>query len=123
MQNPDALLISGEHTGKYVAVFDPLDGSSNIDCNVSVGSIFGLYRRISTDAPSAGDALQSGSALVAAGYACYGSSTQMVITMGKGVHIFTLDPSIGEYILTDRDVKIKDPPQTVSHSGRDSPPG
>ena len=68
-QDPEATIVEARLSGKYVVVFDPLDGSSNIDCNVSVGSIFGIYRRLHADAPaSAADALQPGSALIAAGY-------------------------------------------------------
>jgi len=111
-ENPEAVILSTSR-GKYVVVFDPLDGSSNIDCNVSVGSIFGIYRRLSEDEPSVADALQPGTALIAAGYAMYGSSTQMVLSLGAGVHIFTLDPSIGEFLLTDTNVRIPDPPQTI----------
>lgn len=113
VQNPEPVLLSGPKAGKYVVVFDPLDGSSNIDCNVSVGSIFGIYKRTNMDEVTVDDALQPGTALVAAGYAMYGSSTQMVLTLGEGVHIFTLDPSIGEFLLTDSNVRIPDPPQTV----------
>ena len=95
-------MFTGEHSGKYAVVFDPLDGSSNIDCNVSVGSIFGIYKRktASTGAASLEDVLQPGSELVGAGYAMYGSATQLVLTFGSGVNVFTLDPSIGEFLLT-----------------------
>ncbi len=95
-------------TPHYVVVFDPLDGSSNIDVNVSVGTIFGIYRRISD--PSGGitaeDFLQKGSNLVAAGYVLYGTSTLLVYTTGNGVNGFTLDPSIGEFCLSHRDIKM-----------------
>nr|XP_031303010.1 fructose-1,6-bisphosphatase 1 isoform X1 [Camelus dromedarius] len=93
--------------GKYVVCFDPLDGSSNIDCLVSIGTIFGIYRKNSTDEPSEKDALQPGRNLVAAGYALYGSATMLVLAMVNGVNCFMLDPAIGEFILVDRDVKIK----------------
>lgn len=93
---------------KYVVVFDPLDGSSNIDVNVSVGTIFGIYRRKSSiDGPcSMEDFLQKGSDLVAAGYVLYGTSTLLVYTTGRGVNGFTLDPSIGEFCLSHRDIQI-----------------
>ncbi len=93
---------------KYVVVFDPLDGSSNIDVNVSVGTIFGIYRRkTSTDEEvQLSDFLQKGSDLVAAGYVLYGTSTILVYTTGDGVNGFTLDPSIGEFCLSHRDIKI-----------------
>lgn len=93
---------------KYVVVFDPLDGSSNIDVNVSVGTIFGIYRRKSPkDGPcTMEDFLQKGSDLVAAGYVLYGTSTLLVYTTGRGVNGFTLDPSIGEFCLSHRDIQI-----------------
>ena len=80
-------------TGKYVIFFDPLDGSSNIDVNVSVGTIFSIYRRLPGDL--AGAVLQPGWKQVAAGYVVYGSSTILVYTAGHGVYGFTLDPGIG----------------------------
>ncbi len=88
--------------GKYVVCMDPLDGSSNIDYNVSVGTIFSIYRRISErgDHVSTDDFVQSGDKQVAAGYIIYGSSTMMVYTTGNGVNGFTLDPSIGEFCLS-----------------------
>ncbi len=93
---------------KYMVVFDPLDGSSNIDVNVSVGTIFGIFRRKSpADGPvTMDDFLQTGSELVAAGYVLYGTSTILVYTTGNGVNGFTLDPSIGEFCLSHRDIKI-----------------
>jgi len=93
---------------KYILVMDPLDGSSNIDVNVSVGTIFGIYRRISEsdkDVTKA-DFLQKGRELVAAGYVLYGTSTILVYTTGRGVNGFTLDPSIGEFCLSHRDMQI-----------------
>lgn len=93
---------------KYLVVFDPLDGSSNIDVNVSVGTIFGIFRR-KTD-PSVPvtveDFLQKGTDMVAAGYVLYGTSTILVYTTGNGVNGFTLDPSIGEFCLSHRDIKM-----------------
>ena len=81
-------------TGKYVLLYDPLDGSSNIDYNVSVGTIFAIYRRKTADGPGTlEDCLQKGRDLVAAGYIIYGSSTMMVYSTGQGVHGFTLDPA------------------------------
>ena len=93
---------------KYIVVFDPLDGSSNIDVNVSVGTIFGIYRRKSDPSVSVTmeDFLQKGTALVAAGYVLYGTSTLLVYTTGNGVNGFTLDPSIGEFCLSHRNIKI-----------------
>jgi len=93
---------------KYVVVFDPLDGSSNIDVNVSVGTIFGIYRRVTEPDTTItkDDFYQNGSELVAAGYVLYGTSTVLVYTTGRGVNCFTLDPSIGEFCLSELDVKI-----------------
>ncbi len=93
---------------KYVVVFDPLDGSSNIDVNVSVGTIFGIYRRLSDTDKSIKehDFLQPGAQLVASGYVLYGTSTMLVYTTGRGVNGFTLDPSIGEFCLSHRDINI-----------------
>lgn len=92
---------------KYVVLIDPLDGSSNIDVNVSVGTVFSIYRRISEEGPGQlEDCLQSGIHQVAAGYVVYGSSTMMVYTTGHGVNGFTLDPSIGEFCLSHPDMKI-----------------
>jgi fructose-1,6-bisphosphatase I len=98
--------------GDYVLVFDPLDGSSNIDVNVSIGTIFSIYRKVSSgDRGTMEDCLQSGRALVAGGYVLYGSSTMLVYSSGTGVHGFTLDPSIGEFVLSHRDISMPEPPQ------------
>ena len=88
--------------GKYIVCMDPLDGSSNIDVNVSIGTIFSLYRRISPigQKPNNNDFLQPGTLQVAAGYIIYGSSTMLVYTTGSGVTGFTLDPGIGEFCLS-----------------------
>ncbi len=93
---------------QYVVVMDPLDGSSNIDVNVSVGTIFGIYKRISpVDGPcKIEDFLQKGTALVAAGYVLYGTSTLLVYSTGDGVNGFTLDPSIGEFCLSHRNIQM-----------------
>jgi len=87
--------------GKYAVLFDPLDGSSNIDVNAAVGTIFSIYRRISMEGRgTVADVLQPGCKQVAAGYVMYGSSTMLVYTTGQGVHGFTLDPTIGEFLLS-----------------------
>jgi fructose-1,6-bisphosphatase I len=93
--------------GKYVLLFDPLDGSSNIDVNVPVGTIFSILRKV-TDGPDGTleDMLQAGTEQVAAGYVIYGASTMFVYTAGDGVHGFTLDPSIGEFLLSHDDMRI-----------------
>ncbi|HET9275452.1 MAG TPA: class 1 fructose-bisphosphatase [Gemmatimonadales bacterium] len=96
----------GYPVGKYVVLFDPLDGSSNIDANAPVGTIFSIYKRVSRDGRGdASDLLQQGRLQVAAGYVMYGSSVMLVYTAGKGVHAFTLDPTIGEFVLSNRDLK------------------
>lgn len=95
------------NSGKYMVCMDPLDGSSNIDVNVSVGSIFSIYRRKVLDVPVCEDEVfQYGHEQIAAGYVIYGSSTMLVYTTGKGVNGFTLDPSIGEFCLSHPDMKI-----------------
>ncbi|XP_076005636.1 fructose-1,6-bisphosphatase 1-like [Genypterus blacodes] len=106
-ENERAIIVEPDSRGKYIVCFDPLDGSSNIDCLVSIGTIFSIYKKNTDDEPNEKDALQSGRNLVAAGYALYGSATMMVISTGQGVNCFMLDPAIGEFILVDRDVKIK----------------
>lgn len=94
---------------KYIVCIDPLDGSSNIDCNVAVGTIFSIYRRKSVEGEATlADVLQKGTQQVAAGYVIYGSSTMLVYTTGKGVNGFTLDPSIGEFCLSHPNMTIPD---------------
>jgi fructose-1,6-bisphosphatase I len=96
--------------GKYVLLFDPLDGSSNIDVNVPVGTIFSVLRRVTAGQGqgTAEDMLQPGLQQVAAGYVIYGSSTMLVYTTGHGAHGFTLDPSIGEFLLSHPNIRIPD---------------
>lgn len=115
-EEPDIVPIpEGYPTGRYVLVFDPLDGSSNIDVNASIGTIFGIYRRVSTDGPpSLVDCLQPGRDLAAAGYIIYGSSIMMVYTTGNGVHGFTLDPGVGEFLLSHPDIRIPPEPKYYS---------
>lgn len=94
--------------GKYIVLMDPLDGSSNIDVNVSVGTIFSIYKRVSPvgSEVTEADFLQPGRKQIAAGYVIYGSSTMLVYSTGNGVHGFTLDPSIGVFCLSHQDMKI-----------------
>ena len=102
-------------TGKYVLVYDPLDGSSNIDYNVSIGTIFAIYKRKTIQGHGTiEDCLQKGRDLVAAGYFIYGSSTMFVYSSGSGVHGFTLDPSVGEFLLTHPNIRIPDNPKYYS---------
>lgn len=93
--------------GKYVLLFDPLDGSSNIDANISIGTIFSIYRRVTPDGKpgTLEDCLQQGMKQVAAGYIVYGSSTILVYSAGHGAHGFTLDPSFGEFLLSHPNIK------------------
>ena len=93
--------------GKYVLLYDPLDGSSNIDVNVSIGTIFSIHKRITPDhgPGSLTDCLQPGRNQIAAGYVIYGSSTVLVYSVGQGVHLFTLDPTIGEFRLLGRNIR------------------
>jgi fructose-1,6-bisphosphatase I len=101
--------------GKYVLLFDPLDGSSNIDFNVGVGTIFAIYQRVSKEGRGTlEDCLQPGRNLVAAGYIVYGTSTMFVYTTGQGVHGFTLDPSIGEFLLSHDNIRIPNVPTYYS---------
>jgi len=106
----------GGKRGKYVLMFDPLDGSSNIDVNASIGTIFSIHRKITTGADDGAveDCLQKGTEQVAAGYFIYGSSTMMVYTTGHGVHGFTLDPSLGEFLLSHE--RITTPPRGKIYS-------
>ncbi len=92
--------------GKYLILFDPLDGSSNIDVNISVGTIFSILKRSDGDKVAVGDFLRPGSEQVCSGYIIYGSSTMLVYTTGHGVHGFTLDPSVGEFILSHENITM-----------------
>ncbi|MBE8719799.1 class 1 fructose-bisphosphatase [Sphingobacterium pedocola] len=106
-ENPICIQSEVSKNAKYVVCIDPLDGSSNIDVNVSVGTVFSIYRRISMSGEATlSDILQKGAVQVAAGYIIYGSSTMLVYTTGKGVNGFTLDPSIGEFCLSHPEIKI-----------------
>ena len=129
-EEEDIIPVREGYEGKYTLAFDPLDGSSNIDVNVSIGTIFSIHRRKSDDGESpfgrrntdieeewhpaegkpgsAPDILQKGCYQVAAGYIIYGSSTMLVFTTGEGVHGFTLDPSVGEFYLSHPEIKIPD---------------
>ena len=102
--------IPDEYTkGKYVLLFDPLDGSSNIDVNTTIGTIFSIYRRLDPQSIEDGDerdVLQPGYKQVAAGYACYGSATTLVYTSGHGVDVFTYDQTIGDFLLTHEKVRM-----------------
>jgi fructose-1,6-bisphosphatase I len=101
-------------TGKYSLLYDPLDGSSNIDANVSIGTIFSVLRKKSDEPRGCeSDCIQKGHDQIAAGYVLYGSSTMLVYTTGNGVHGFTLDPSIGEFLLSHPDIRIPTPGKRI----------
>lgn len=106
-ENKELIVTPKDKRGKYVVCFDPLDGSSNIDCLASIGTIFAIYKRVTEAEPSEEDALQQGNNIVCAGYALYGSATLVALSTGAGLNFFMLDPAIGEFILTERNVKIK----------------
>lgn len=105
----------GRNLGPYVMLFDPLDGSSNIDFTISVGTIFSIYRRKTEEGPARlEDLLQPGRDLVAAGYIIYGNSTVFVYSAGDGAHGFTLDPGVGEFLLSHPDIRIPKKPRFYS---------
>jgi fructose-1,6-bisphosphatase I len=120
-----ALMASEEHAdvlpipekypaGKYVLLYDPLDGSSNIDYNICLGTIFSIYRKISAGRGSLEDCLQTGRQVVAAGYLLYGTSTMLVYSTGRGVNGFTLDPAVGEFLLSHPAIRFPEPPRYYS---------
>jgi fructose-1,6-bisphosphatase I len=115
-ENEDFLPVPDKYPkGKYILLYDPLDGSSNVDYNVPIGTIFGVYKRITEEGPGTlEDFLQPGRNLVASGYIAYGSSTMFVYTAGHGVHGFTLDPSVGEFLLSHPNIRIPSPPKYFS---------
>jgi len=115
-EEDDIRVLSNDPRAKYVVMFDPLDGSSNIDVNISIGTIFGVLKRDTTSKPEPADFLKPGTELLAAGYIIYGSSTMLVLTTGakRGVHGFTYDPSVGEFFLSHPDIRI--PKQGATYS-------
>ncbi|PZD57601.1 class 1 fructose-bisphosphatase, partial [Pantoea ananatis] len=115
-EEDEFVIFEGEENGKYVVLMDPLDGSSNIDVNVSVGTIFSIYRRVSEPGTPVveADFMQPGNKQVAAGYVVYGSSTMMVYTTGCGVHAFTYDPSLGVFCLSHERMTYPDVGYTYS---------
>ncbi len=119
----DAIQVSPPFTcGDYVALFDPLDGSSNIDVKVSIGTIFSIHRRRDGEGPgSLADLLQPGRLQVAAGYVLYGSSTMLVYSTGEGVHSFTLDPSLGEFLLSREGLRMPEKARIYSINESNAP--
>ncbi len=101
--------------GNYILVFDPLDGSANVDVNINIGTIFSIYRKKTADADgTTEDFLRYGYEQVAAGYFLYGTSTVLVYSTGNGVHGFTLDPSVGEFLLSHKNIQIPEKGKTYS---------
>jgi fructose-1,6-bisphosphatase I len=117
----DIIEVRGDDAGDYVVLFDPLDGSSNIDCNVSIGTIFSIYRRKDPNEVFRTDVLRPGREQVAAGYIVYGSSTVLVYSDGQGVDCFTLDPGAGEYFLTRADIQMPDKTSVLSFNDCNRP--
>ncbi len=113
-EEEDIRILSTADTANYLVVFDPLDGSSNIDVNISIGTIFGVYRKEHDGPATKADFLKPGRELQAAGYIIYGSSTQFVITTGGAVHGFTYDPSVGEFLLSHENIRVPDHHPTYS---------
>jgi len=115
-ENEDFMPIPDKYPkGKYLLLYDPLDGSSNVDYNMPVGTIFGIYRRSIEDGPvTQAEFLQPGRSLVASGYIAYGTSTMLIYTTGHGVHGFTLDPAVGEFLLSHPHIRIPSPPKYFS---------
>ncbi|KAI8826189.1 fructose-1,6-bisphosphatase class 1/Sedoheputulose-1,7-bisphosphatase [Fimicolochytrium jonesii] len=108
-EDDEAIFVDGGKQGQYCVCFDPLDGSSNIDCGVSIGTIFGIYKvKNESGKPTLADVLRPGTEMVAAGYCMYGSSTVLVLTFtgSNQVNGYTLDPHIGEFVLTHRNMKL-----------------
>lgn len=115
-ESEDLIHVRNAHgEGKYILLFDPLDGSSNIDVNGTVGTIFGIHRRLSHDGDvTMEDALQPGSVMAGAGYVIYGPSVMLVYTTGNGAHGFTLDPTLGEFLLSHPNIQIPQKPKYYS---------
>lgn len=118
-ENEHPIAIDADLSGEYIVCFDPLDGSSNIDCAVSVGTIFGIHHARPGSGQAGDETLQTGRSMVASGYCLYGSSCCLVLTLGIGqdVSCFTLDPSLGEFILTHP--KVKCPPRGNIYSANE----
>ncbi|KAI9313137.1 fructose-1,6-bisphosphatase [Dichotomocladium elegans] len=114
-EDENAMLIQDPNLrGKYIVTFDPLDGSSNIDCGVSIGTIFGIFKVADPSKPTEKDLLRCGREIVCAGYCMYGSYVEMILSFGHGVNGFTLDPAIGEFIMTHPNIKL--PPRGKIYS-------
>jgi fructose-1,6-bisphosphatase I len=120
-EEDEVIEVERERSGDYVVCFDPLDGSSNIDVNVSIGTIFAIFRRTRPDEIVRADVLRPGREQVAAGYIVYGSSTALVYTDGHTVDCFTLDPSCGEYFLTGENLRMPEKTTMLSINESNEP--
>ncbi len=121
-EEDDWVEVKEEKRGTYIVLFDPLDGSSNIDANISIGTIFSIYRKASGGYDvTRRDFLRPGREQVAAGYAIYGSSTMFIYTTGHGVHGFTLDPTVGEFLLSHPDIRIPEKTKSLSVNQANEP--
>lgn len=111
-EDEEPIIVPEDKAGRFCVAFDPLDGSSNIDCNVSTGTIFAVWEKKTAGPATVNDILRPGNEIICAGYCNYGSATELILTYGKGIERYTLDPSIGEFILTAEDMllpaKLKD---------------
>lgn len=108
-EETNALIVEKPYAGNFAIAFDPLDGSANLDANVSVGSIFSIWpRKNARGSEGDSDLLRSGREMIVGGYALYGSTTMLVLTLGRGVHGFTLDQAVGEFVLTHPNIRIKE---------------
>eukprot|EP01036_Dinobryon_divergens_P035622 gene35622-46199_t len=112
-EDEEPIIVEEGLSGPFCVAFDPLDGSSNIDCNVSTGTIFSVWKKTHDGPTTVNDILRPGSEMICAGYCAYGSATEMVVTYGHGVERFTLDPSIGEFILTAVNLQIPADSKTI----------
>jgi fructose-1,6-bisphosphatase I len=116
-EEEEPMRIGGKwHSGRYVVTVDPLDGSSNIDVNATIGTIFGVFRRTSEEGTEAqlSDVMRPGTELIGAGYLVYGSGTMLIVAAEFGVHGFTLDPGVGEFFLSHPNIRIPDPGKIYS---------
>lgn len=113
-EDEEPIIVDEKLSGKYCVAFDPLDGSSNIDCNVSTGTIFAIYERSTAGGKGViSDILKKGDDIVVAGYCMYGSATELVLSVSNKVHRFTLDPSLGEFIHIAGPVSFPSKPKTI----------
>ncbi len=113
-EDEEPIIVPEAMAGKYCVAFDPLDGSSNIDCNVSTGTIFSVWERTTTGTATVNDILRAGKDMICAGYCAYGAATEIVVTyLDSPVQRFTLDPSIGEFVITADDLKFPEKCKTI----------